>query len=60
MREEIITKVHKKEIDTDVILNFSAVAPTKWKRELILWFVIFIIINKLKNIYTITSKLSLK
>ena len=28
-REEIITKVHKKEIDTDVILNFSAVAPTK-------------------------------
>ena len=24
--------------DTDVILNFSAVAPTKWKRALILWF----------------------
>ena len=28
-REEIITKIHKKQIDTDVILNFSAVAPTK-------------------------------
>ena len=38
-REEITTKVHKKEIDTDVILNFSAVAPIKWKRALILWFV---------------------
>ena len=32
-------KVHKKKIDTNVILNFSAVAPTKWKRALILWFV---------------------
>ena len=38
-REEIITKIHKKEMDTDVILNFSAVAPTKWKRALLLWFV---------------------
>ena len=38
-REEIITKIHKKQMDTDVILNFSAVAPTKWKRALILWFV---------------------
>ena len=37
-KEEIVTKVHKKEIDTDVILNFSAVAPTSWKRALILWF----------------------
>ena len=37
-REKIITKVHKKN-DTGVILNFSAVAPIKWKRALILWFV---------------------
>ena len=37
-REKVITKVHKKEIDTDVILNFSAVTPIKWKRALILWF----------------------
>ena len=37
-KEEIVTEVHKREIDTDVFLNFSAVAPTSWKRALILWF----------------------
>ena len=42
---KIITKVHKKEIDTDVILNFSSVAPIKWKRALILWF-----LNRAKTI----------
>ena len=42
---KIITKVHKKEIDTDVILNFSSMAPIKWKRALILWF-----LNRAKTI----------
>ena len=37
-REIIITKVHKKEFDTDVILYFSAITPTKQKRALILQF----------------------
>ena len=36
--EKVITKVHKKEIDIDVILNFSAITLIKWKRALILWF----------------------
>ena len=34
----MITKVYKKEIDTDVILNFSAIIPIKWKKALVLWF----------------------
>ena len=36
--EKIITRVYRKKIDTDVILNFSAITPIKWKRALILWF----------------------
>ena len=43
-RELVITKVHKK-IDVDVILNFSTITPTKWKRALILWF-----LNRIKII----------
>ena len=30
--------MYKKEIDSDVILNFSSVTPIKSKRSLILWF----------------------
>ena len=30
--------MYKKEIDTDVILNFSSMTPIEWKRSLIVWF----------------------
>ena len=34
----MITKVQKKEIDTDINLSFSEITSTKWKWALILWF----------------------
>ena len=38
--EDIITKVYKKEIHTDVVLNVSAITQIKWEKALILWFLI--------------------
>ena len=43
--DKIITEVYKKEIDTDIILNFSSMTPIKSKRSLILWF-----LNRAKTI----------
>ena len=30
----ITTEVYRKEIDTEDMLNFSSIAPTKWKKKL--------------------------
>ena len=38
LADKIESKVYKKEVDTDVVLNFSSIAPLKWKRSLVLWF----------------------
>ena len=37
--------MYKKEVDTDIILNFSSMTPIKWKRSLISWF-----LNRAKTI----------
>ena len=38
LADKIESEVYKKETDTDVVLNFSSIAPLKWKRSLVLWF----------------------
>ena len=46
-RNTFESKIHRKSTDTNVLLNYSAVAPPQWKRALITWF-----INRAKAVCT--------